>query len=264
MNQLRLYCLLLWNHFWKSGLLFQLLFCCVVFHWGGLCVHRLFHSEIFGDLSLSSVIPMPSRAKLNIWMLVGSGFFSAGVIGSSLLPYFLIEGRERSFYFSRGTWWRFSLGTLLLSALWFTSLIVVVFLVSRGLSGFEFKPQVSLFRIGLVLIAISISLTYTVASVSLFISPGVALVITGTATLGVLLMTMLDRFGLWAERGVFRFLVNLFPSGDLGFDVWKWINGEKISNATIIGCLISGFVAFIAFTYLVRYLPLLRRRMLRA
>jgi hypothetical protein len=79
---------LLTKHLVRSGVFFHLILGVAFFHWGAQMVHFLFRSEIFGDLSLSSVIPVPTRSKLNLWILVGSGFFSASVLGTTIVPYF--------------------------------------------------------------------------------------------------------------------------------------------------------------------------------
>lgn len=247
---------LLGKHLLKSGILVHLIVGVVVFHWGAQIIHLIFRSEIFGDLSLSSVVPVPTRAKLNLWILVGSGFFSASLLGSTIVPYFHNGGRERAMARIDGTWWRFAIVTLGLAFLWLTLLFLVQVQVSRGMSDFALKPSVSLFKMWFVWLSICISLTYTVAWISLLINPGVALLITAIGTLGILMMSMLDRFGLS------NFSTGFIPSGDLGFDFWKWLNGEPLPGSVMGMSFVSAVIMVLLFAVTLRYLPRFRRAML--
>lgn len=246
----------------RSGLWVHLILGCVAIHFLGTLLQTLFLSEIFGDLSLSSVVPMPSKGKLNLWLMVASGFFSGCLIGGSFLSYFHTEGRERVMA-PVVAGWRFALATLVVCLAWFSGLALVIWAMSRGFGDARLKSTVSVWRIDVALISVCLCTTYVVGALSLVVSGSVAMVVTGISTLGILAMATLERFGLWADKGFCRWLIELIPSGDIGFDVWNWLKGETPSNAMLLGCIITALLAFAFYTLVLSSLPPLRRVRLR-
>lgn len=251
--------LLLLKYLWRTGALVHLVVWSLLIHLSGQLLLIVFRSELFGALSLSSVIPVPTSGKFNFWLLVCSGLFCAGTLGAILLPYFHSEGRERFVQQERGSWLAFSLASLAVCLILFTGLVEVFSRFSMLLGGFALKVGVPLFGLKLLLILSFISMAYTVGSLALFVSPGVALFIVGVVTIGIQAMTMLDRFGLWSSNGLVSVLPKLFPSGDLGFDLWKWLNGASWTNGPLWGWVGSATLAVVIYVLLLRFLPSLRR-----
>jgi hypothetical protein len=245
---------LLIKHHLRTRVFFHLIFWTATIHLLGQLGLALFRAEIFGDLSLSSVVPVPGRGMFNLWLLVCSGLFSAGALGATFLPYFHSEGRELFFLQRKSIWWAYPLLSLLILLFWFSLLVIVTVLFSRFVGQFYLRPEVSLFRIGLIFVIAFLSMVYTVGTLSLFVSPGVAVVVIFSLTIGIEVMCLLERFGLWTQRGLLSTLPHLFPSGDLGFEAWKWLHGAPVHKTTLFAWLGSFFLAFGLYAVLLRLL----------